>query len=285
MLQACTIPDLYLKLQKRMTSEVAFTSISGCASPSAIRPLEAVTHVVILTAIYVGALFLPFNSGDRNAPSVIRARLASSCTVALLSETYLYFRIPSQPAPNEYRCFVPHFAIGVVLTSFFYSGPIIAQATAPKFSAKPPFVAQSDQLVRLRDIVFAPLSEELVFRRHALLCWSCLPFSARLFGPAAVFAFAHLHHVKTIGLAGTLVQLSYTFVFGVYAASLFLATGGKSIAAPLAAHMFCNWFGLPDFAAVAEHHRWRFVSLIYASCVIGCLCILAFFPGQLLMCA
>lgn len=43
----------------------------------------------------------------------------------------------------------------------------------------------------------------------------------------------------------TVLQFSYTSLFGFYAAFLFLRTG--SLPAVILAHSFCNWMGLPRF--------------------------------------
>lgn len=70
----------------------------------------------------------------------------------------------------------------------------------------------------------------------------------------AYFALAHLHHmiekirsgngvVSTI-LWGTLVQITYTSIFGIIAAFLFMRTG--SVFSPIMSHIICNFVGLPD---------------------------------------
>lgn len=46
---------------------------------------------------------------------------------------------------------------------------------------------------------------------------------------------------------------SFTYVFGLLAVALLLRTG--SLAAPISAHVFCNVYGLPDFAGMAQHPR------------------------------
>lgn len=264
----------------------------NCAAETAVQPREAVVYIVTLTLIYVGMLFLPFNAGDRNAPRVLQARLASSLAFAALSEAYIRRRVPilsafSQRRTAAYSCYLSNFATGIVLTSLLYSGPLIAQGTT---STAGPLMGRffpetSRWHTHMRDILLAPFAEELVFRRHALLAWRCFSISAQLLGPATVFALAHLHHIRTVGAAGAILQLSYTFVFGIYAASLFLRTGAWSIAAPLGAHMLCNLLGLPDFEAIAGHPKRRFLAAIYACCIIACVSILAFCPSCLYVCS
>ena len=66
---------------------------------------------------------------------------------------------------------------------------------------------------------------------------------------------AHLHHLwenhivrglpLRTAVAMALCQGAYTTLFGQFATLLLLRTG--TLAAPVAAHAFCNWQGLPDF--------------------------------------
>jgi prenyl protein peptidase len=71
-----------------------------------------------------------------------------------------------------------------------------------------------------------------------------------------VFGFAHLHHfyesrISNPGLpiltaaAISLLQFSYTYLFGIYATFIFMRTG--SLLAVISIHMFCNYMGLPRF--------------------------------------
>lgn len=64
---------------------------------------------------------------------------------------------------------------------------------------------------------------------------------------------AHQGYPIRRAIATTVVTAVYTFVFGTVATALLLRTG--SLGAPLAAHVFCNVYGLPDFGAMAAHPR------------------------------
>jgi prenyl protein peptidase len=70
------------------------------------------------------------------------------------------------------------------------------------------------------------------------------------------FGIAHIHHFYEFVLTHpelpllpaiirTIVQFSYTSIFGFLASFIFLRTG--SLYAVIVAHMFCNWMGLPRF--------------------------------------
>ncbi|KAL9318978.1 hypothetical protein ACSQ67_015495 [Phaseolus vulgaris] len=89
----------------------------------------------------------------------------------------------------------------------------------------------SSNILVWRNYVVAPLTEELVFRAcmiPLLLCGGFKTYSVTLLCP--IFF--------SLGL-----QLGYTVVFGSYASFLFIRTG--HLVAPLVAHIYCNFMGLP----------------------------------------
>ncbi|MFQ6641461.1 hypothetical protein Gotur_016614 [Gossypium turneri] len=107
----------------------------------------------------------------------------------------------------------------------------------------------------LHVLLIAPVTEELVFRAcmiPLLLCGGFKAYNAIFLCPT-FFSLAHLNHMMEIYsrhnyslLKASLVvglQLGYTVVFGSYASFLFIRTG--NIVAPLVAHAFCNYMGLP----------------------------------------
>jgi len=133
-----------------------------------------------------------------------------------------------------------------------------------------------------RNLAFAPFSEEVVFRVlmvPSLFAAFVLPSlslaldeqlgkpglqyivdKAAWSGPWAVawvcpafFGLAHVHHlVENIrngvpmksALLSTLVQFTYTSIFGFIATILLMRT--SSVLSPLLSHIFCNFMGLPD---------------------------------------
>ena len=125
-----------------------------------------------------------------------------------------------------------------------------------KKAAKLDFMPTYDTLVIFRNVVFAPLSEELVFRSilipslyAALACPSPTisgSSSSMVDDSAGVslfvarispiwFGIAHLHHLRErlrvgqqplhVTLLTTLLQLTYTSIFGYISALLFMRTG------------------------------------------------------------
>lgn len=125
---------------------------------------------------------------------------------------------------------------------------------------------ESGFLVFLRNIIAAPIAEELVFR-GLMVCVLTAGYSSIVdengvhkYSPFSVmirvplwFALAHVHHLierlrsgagVVAALVNTLFQFTYTSIFGFIAACMLMRTG--SIYAPIASHVFCNFWGLPN---------------------------------------
>ncbi|KAK2401024.1 CAAX prenyl protease [Trifolium repens] len=113
----------------------------------------------------------------------------------------------------------------------------------------------SSNVMTWRNYIVAPLTEELVFRAcmiPILLCGGFKPYSTMILCPI-FFSLAHLNHFMEIYTKQNYrikkaamvigLQLGYTVVFGSYASFLFIRTG--HLAAPLVAHVYCNFMGLP----------------------------------------
>ncbi|XP_041025012.1 CAAX prenyl protease 2 isoform X1 [Juglans microcarpa x Juglans regia] len=141
-------------------------------------------------------------------------------------------------------------------------------------------VSVTSNVLAWRNFVVAPLTEELVFRAcmiPLLLCGGFKPYTVIYLCPI-FFSLAHLNHlmefyskqnyslVKTSMVVG--LQLGYTVIFGSYASFLFIRTG--HLIAPLAAHMFCNFMGLP----VLFSRRNGMVSIAFVAGMVGFLSLL-----------
>lgn len=123
-------------------------------------------------------------------------------------------------------------------------------------------------MIFLRNLVAAPITEELVFR-GLLVPLLAIGYASvrddagvRIYSPLSImlrcplwFALAHVHHLiervrlgekLSFILIGTLLQITYTSIFGAIAAGFLMRTG--NIYAPIASHMFCNYWGLPDIS-------------------------------------
>ncbi|GLC37883.1 hypothetical protein PLESTB_001506400 [Pleodorina starrii] len=141
-------------------------------------------------------------------------------------------------------------------------GAASGSASAPGLLAR---LCASCDLLLIRNLVVAPLAEEFVFRACMvpLLMLEGVRSRVVVLATPLFFGAAHLHHVAdlvrhqgfSVRRAALMVgfQMLYTTVFGWLATYLFLRTG--HLAAPVAAHAFCNWAGFPPFGDMAAHPR------------------------------
>lgn len=104
-----------------------------------------------------------------------------------------------------------------------------------------------------------------------------LIFGLGTFYTLVMLTSAHIHHAYEHHLHNpdqllytfivTLVQFTYTSIFGWYASYLFLAT--KTVWAPAAVHTFCNVMGLPRFwGGIPGVSTWK-MAVYYTSLVAG----------------
>lgn len=127
-----------------------------------------------------------------------------------------------------------------------------------------------------RDHVFAPVTEELLYRSVILTILD--PFVGRstaVLAAPLLFGFAHVHHAYElltrhklpwlqVALTCTF-QLTYTTLFGMLASKLFFEE--LCFWAPCAVHVTCNLIGFPETAL--EGHGPAFRAFYYALLVAG----------------
>eukprot|EP00037_Helgoeca_nana_P015397 m.143758 g.143758 ORF g.143758 m.143758 type:complete len:302 (+) comp22999_c0_seq2:26-931(+) len=109
----------------------------------------------------------------------------------------------------------------------------------------------------LRNIVVAPVTEEIVFRGWMVPVLTPIVGSGGLLCVTAplVFGIAHLHHaIEGVPLPVVLAQFGYTSVFGGITTYLFAATGHT--AGPILCHAFSNFMGFPPFNEISGHAQW-----------------------------
>ena len=137
----------------------------------------------------------------------------------------------------------------------------------------------------LRNLVAAPLAEELTFRAAVcplLLAAGWAASRVALVAPL-FFGIAHVHHGVVAWRSGAAsargaaaqvaVQTAYTTAFGMFAAFVFVRTG--RVAPAVASHAFCNYMGLPHMGFLwADHHlhRHRRALLVAYAAGIGAFC-------------
>ncbi|KAI9808534.1 MAG: hypothetical protein M1825_003683 [Sarcosagium campestre] len=107
-----------------------------------------------------------------------------------------------------------------------------------------------------RNFVAGPITEEIVFRSAIVPLHLLAKVASKrvVFITPLYFGIAHIHHFYEYtlthphtpllpALLRSVVQFTYTSIFGFYATFIFLRTG--SLPAVILAHSFCNWCGLP----------------------------------------
>jgi prenyl protein peptidase len=103
-----------------------------------------------------------------------------------------------------------------------------------------------------------PVTEEILFRSASvpLLLLSGASTTTIVFLTPIVFGLAHVHHFYEFRITHphtpivqavlrSVLQFTYTTLFGGYATFLFLRTG--SLLSVVLVHAFCNWIGFPRF--------------------------------------
>lgn len=201
--------------------------------------------------------------------------------------------LPFQPSITLYTLhhILPSIILPLTLTSTLFFGPLlvtglneslIGQRYTP--SIKAAFKEHLANIWGVRNYIIGPLTEEIVFRGCMVSLHALTGFkkSVLIFATPLYFGLAHLHHAYEgyvkggrtrqalkRSLAISLMQLTYTSLFGWYANFLFLRT--NSLLAPLVAHIFCNVMGLPnpvEAARLYPQHKWK-IYLAHITGVVG----------------
>lgn len=163
----------------------------------------------------------------------------------------------------------------LLLNSVLFAGSLYQEAQFYRFkNIKDSLVNGFFDLQKGKAIYIAPFLEEIYYRAlftNILLGGSSslqnnpeYSPSSLIFVSAAVFSVSHAHPVfaKVFGLSDmpplttilvTLFQMLFTFVFGLYAGTIYIKTG--SWVAAFALHSMCNLLGVPRIHEEAEQFR------------------------------
>ncbi len=241
-------------------------------------------------SLYLGDVRLP-----RDHPITVRRRIVAVSILTAMSPVFLWLLADtlSVDVPGLLETIgIRHsnllFAIGypLALVSLLYLGPLVQRITDVSSEEMGIIASLRGERVDilLRNFVVAPIAEELVFRScmvplllpHLGHGWTVL--LCPLF-----FGLAHIHHMFEHVKAGSvslpqallnvLIQTTYTSLFGMFSAHLFLQTG--HVTSAIVAHAFCNVLGLPEVHALPHHkYKWLIGALYFVGfgCfVFGCL--------------
>ncbi|KAJ7055590.1 hypothetical protein C8F01DRAFT_1158689 [Mycena amicta] len=250
-------------------------------------------HALALSfsASYVGSIYLvgKIQPGNRDEPQVIRARLAGVSVACAISCVVVHRLVSpagsfSDAATMKALGFtLPRSVYPCLQTPLLFLGPLYAALL--QYFLRPRsgggFFRGLYSWIGFRNYIWAPLTEEIVFRSCVLAVYT-MSGAARwkmvAFAPL-VFGLAHVHHGIDVfnrfgrtraalkrAVITALFQSAYTTLFGAHASFLFLRT--RSILPPLTAHIFCNIMGLPQLAVEVKQLP-EYKKSIYAAYVFG----------------
>ncbi|RLV92244.1 CAAX prenyl protease 2 [Spathaspora sp. JA1] len=130
------------------------------------------------------------------------------------------------------------------------------------------FIDENAQLLHhIRDYLFAPITEEFIYRGIINLVVSDTRYTPCLFG------IAHLHHAWHLYKQGhaldqvvlsSIFQLIYTSIFG-YIANLVYLISGYNLLCVIVIHAGCNLFGIPQLTINGS----KLQKLIYYLLLVG----------------
>lgn len=244
---------------------------STAATPAAeLTTLQASGLMLAYSVIYVLPLYLseatrPSPTRSRDDPAAIRARVraVTLSTIACSVVTLITICCLSQQHPalflmGYWPIRLIESAKALLLTAVLFAGPLyenlfidgdwrhLGSGLRHLWQSWPTW----------RNIVAGPVTEECLFRSAVvpLLVLAKANTLSIIFLSPLVFGVAHMHHFYEFRLtnpgvpiyaavARTIIQLTYTSVFGAYVTFLFLQTG--SLLAVVLVHAFCNCLGLP----------------------------------------
>ncbi|EGP83828.1 uncharacterized protein MYCGRDRAFT_76260 [Zymoseptoria tritici IPO323] len=234
---------------------------------------------IYIAPFYLSPTLRSTSLASRDSPTIIRARVRAvglSCLTSTLITLYVLL-VPGDASPSDVLRLLGLWPVSlidcvkvVLLLCVLFAGPLYESILIDDGwrawnvqSVKDTFWTTYPAY---RNMLIAPWCEELVFRSLVISLYLLAQVSpARMvFLTPLIFGAAHVHHlidyVRThtpaghkgvvpplsVLATGTLIstiQLTYTSLFGFFAAFVFLRTG--NVFASVAAHTFCNFMGLP----------------------------------------
>jgi len=233
--------------------------------------------VFFVAPYYLSPTLRATSEHGRDSPTIIRARVrAAGLTIAASAVVTTYLlAIKGHATPQDvlrlYGIWPVHLldiakVLGLVLV--LYTGPLyenlVVDGEWRNLTPKNFKATLFDSWTGYRNLLIAPIAEELVFRSASVplfLLAKLSPTRIVLTIPL-IFGLAHFHHIfdqlrhrtapgKILPplsivlqlLAMMVFQFGYTSLFGIFTAFVLLRTG--NIYAAIVAHSFCNFMGLP----------------------------------------
>ncbi|XP_031848742.1 ras converting CAAX endopeptidase Sras isoform X2 [Nomia melanderi] len=234
--------------------------------------VPAILSCLGLPAVYVASLYVWGFPINRHYATAIKKRFISIFFVCLVSPTSLYFGMNENVFQKatilellglRWPGLIQAIVIPLLLTMILFLGPLSVMGWDGIWrlcSESMFWPGNKRTLTWWRSQVVAPLSEEWTFRACMLpVLLQCFTPITAIFVCSLIFGVAHMHHIVCRVQEGmtfkrafliSCLHCSYTTLFGLYAAFLFVKTG--HLAAPVISHSFCNCMELPDFSTAFE---------------------------------
>lgn len=234
----------------------------------------AVGLSLMVASSYVIAIHIGQPMGqDRNDPKVIKGRMLRVCILCILQAIILPMILIKLGAYNDFKSVLVSFGLKfqlfdtlkcLLLICLLYIGPLINHFYTIDFHFETFYkdlFAELTLIWGIRDLIFAPISEEFVYRSLVLSIYKPLIGNGessltlvKLWTPF-LFGIAHIHHgytlykVKKIPASMVLfngaMQLTYTTLFGMLVNNFMLKN--NNIWGCIVIHSICNCMGFPDF--------------------------------------
>lgn len=246
---------------------------------------QAFVLCVIVACSYVAVIHvnLPENikGKERNNPDVIKYRfyritaLCCGLVIALplllkyigaysdaRSVIYALGLVPGMTLSGSFAVDMSSIFHSVKLIVMLYMGPILDYPWEIQFSGSAmiqDFHDSFNLIWGIRDHIFAPITEELIYRSVILALLQPLDEVTdrqKILLTPLFFGIAHAHHGydlytnKNVDLSTVLLtvtaQVIYTTLFGVLSNYLFLESS-NNLWCPIIVHCICNLIGFPEF--------------------------------------
>lgn len=230
----------------------------------------SISACFLFSCLFVASLYIWQSPYERNHPTTIKQRFCSVVIVMVICIIIVNQFLDSEESKNVtlaeslgFRTtgLLPAMVFPLLLTMILFLGPLAMHGFSELWYiiSNPPLLTSCfGNLIWIRNIIVAPITEEFTFRACMvpLLLQCYKPYTAVLIC-AFFFGIGHIHHMFERLKAGEPINIViliscceffYTALFGAYSAFLFVRTG--HFIAPVLAHAFCNIMGFPDFNRV-----------------------------------
>ncbi|GEQ71807.1 hypothetical protein JCM33374_g5493 [Metschnikowia sp. JCM 33374] len=177
--------------------------------------------------------------------------------------------IPGFTSSHDIHADLVHVAKAWAKIAILYSGPICAYIYTDAHDWRGDIFDNFATLTGIRDHVFAPITEEFVYRAALVtILGPVLSEKSLILYSPLLFGLAHIHHGFTLyheqklplgsAVASSGFQFVYTTLFGIMA-NTFYINSGYNLWCPIVVHGTCNLLGFPSFETKVTHPKFFYV--------------------------